>query len=107
MKRYLVFLILVFCILSCEKKDKLSVSCQGDCHNYSFKIGDETGAVTMNLTTHYTYDAFGSVSSASSSGTLTYTKTGNSYQVNQTVNYQTCKYTVEVSFEGDKSSCGN
>jgi hypothetical protein len=98
---------LTFSILSCEKKDKLSVTCQGDCHNYSFKIGDETGPVTMNLTTHYTYDALGSVSSASSSGTLNYQNSGNSYQVSQTVNYQTCKYTVEVSFEGDKSSCGN
>jgi len=61
----------------------------------------------MNLTTHYTYDALGSVSSASSSGTLTYQNSGNNYQVNQTVNYQTCKYTVEVTFEGDRSSCGN
>lgn len=72
-----------------------------------FKIGDETGPVTMNLTTYYTYDALGSVSSASSSGTLNYQNSGNSYQVSQTVNYQMCKYTVEVSFEGDKSSCGN
>ncbi len=104
MKRFLVILILIFSILSCEKKDKLSVTCQGDCHNYSFKIGDESGAVSMNLTTHYTYDALGSVSSASSSGTITFNNTGNSYQVSQTVNYTTCKYTVTVNGE---ASCGN
>jgi len=84
--------------------DKISVTCEGDCHSYSFKIGKETGPVTMNITTNYTYDSFGNVSTAKGSGTITYENSGNTYQVEQSVNYKTCKYTVTVNGE---SSCGN
>ncbi|MBN1953141.1 MAG: hypothetical protein JW801_18190 [Bacteroidales bacterium] len=104
MKKLLVILVFMPGILSCSKEEKLTVTCQGDCHNYSFKINNETGPVSANITTNYSYDSNGSVSQATASGTYTFENTGNSYQVRQVVNYSTCKYTVTVNNE---SSCGN
>jgi hypothetical protein len=108
MKKVLVILIaLMLSISFCKKEDDLIVTCQGDCHNYSFKIGNESGPITASMTVTYVYNSSGALASAHASGTLTYENSGNTYQVNQNVDYQTCKYTVEVSFEGKKTSCGN
>jgi hypothetical protein len=103
MKKLFVILIFVLSIISCGK-DKLTVTCQGTCHSYSYQIGDESGPVTMSFTTHYTYDSYGNVANVTSTGTLTFQNSGNTYQVDQVVNYGTCKYTVTVN--GDVS-CGN
>jgi hypothetical protein len=105
MKKLFIILVLVLSILSCKKeKDKLSVTCQGDCNNYSFKIGNETGPVSMNITSTYTYDSYGRVSQITGSGTYTYQNSGKTYQVQQVVNNLTCKYKITVNGE---SSCGN
>lgn len=103
MKKILILLIFALGIISCAK-DKISVTCTGTCHDYSFQIGKESGPVTMNITSHYNYDSFGSVASITSSGTLTFQDSGNTYQVDQVVNFATCKYTVTVNGE---YSCGN
>ncbi|TSA38756.1 MAG: hypothetical protein D4R64_02100 [Porphyromonadaceae bacterium] len=103
MKKLFVILIFALGIISCGK-DKISLTCEGNCNNYSFRIGKESGSVTMNITSHYSYDSNGNVSSVSSSGTLTFQNSGNTYHVDQVVNYSTCKYTVTVNGE---YSCGN
>jgi len=103
MKKLFIILIFAFSLISCGK-NKITVTCQGDCHNYSFQIGKESGPVTMNITTHYTYDSYGNVSNVTSSGTLTFQNSGNTYQVDQVINFSTCKYTVTVNGE---YSCGN
>lgn len=104
MTAILIISLLITCKKDEEKEKKISVTCQGDCHNYSFKIGNETGPGSADYTTYYSYDSYGNVSEAICTGTYTFQNTGNSYQVRQVVNYKTCKYTVTVNGE---SSCGN
>ena len=104
MKRFFYVILIFASLLSCGKDDKIALTCQGDCHNFSYAIGDETGAVTANITTNYTYGDFGNLVLATSSGTLTFQNSGNTYQIAIVVNYSTCKYTVTVNNE---STCGN
>jgi hypothetical protein len=107
MKKVLVILIaLMLSISFCKKEDELIVTCQGDCHNYSFKIGDESGAYSYSMSISYIYDSQG-LASATGSGSITFDNTGNTYQLYETVNYRTCKYNVKVTFEGNTADCGN
>ena len=105
MKKIILAILLFIGMASCSKDDdKLSLTCQGDCNNFSYKIGNESGAVTANFTTNYTYGEFGTLASATSTGTLTFENSGNTYQIKILVDYKTCKYTVTVNNE---STCGN
>jgi|GEM_PF-2640973 len=102
-----ILVVLATALISCKKDkddDKLSVTCHGDCNNFSFTIGNETGPVTANITSNYTYDSYGNITQVTSNGTLTYQNSGRTYQVNGVVNYITCKYKVTVNHE---YICGN
>jgi hypothetical protein len=107
MKKLFIILIVIISVFSCKKDDskpKIELTCQGDCHSYTYKIGNESGSASSNFTTSYSYDSSGKRTKATSIGTITYQSTGNTYHISQVVNYQTCKYTVTVDGVG---TCGN
>jgi hypothetical protein len=109
MKKLFIILTLLLSIISCEKKDKLSITCTGDCNNPGFTIEGETAAnVTLNYSSQYTYNNFGQVSKVTFSGTITYNDSGNTYQVSGTATLSPCSYTVTVTNgSGDKATCSH
>ncbi len=109
MKKLFIILSFLLCILSCEK-DKLSVTCNGDCDNPSFIVKGETGnnVTYSNWTNNITYDQYDNISKVTFSGTIIYNDSGNSYQVEGVANHSPCNYTLTVkNAAGEEATCGN
>jgi len=109
MKGFLIILTLLIGFSSCEK-NKLSVTCNGDCDDATFVIKGETGSdVTYsNFVNNITYDQYGDISKITFSGTVIYNDSGNSYQVSGVATHSPCSYTLTVTnADGEKASCSN
>lgn len=110
MKKLPVLLLFLLFPSSCELFNKLSVTCNGDCDDPSFKIEGESGSsVTYsNFNNQISYDQYGQVSKVTFSGTVTYNDSGNSYHVEGVANHSPCNYNLTVTDgEGNESSCSN
>ncbi|MBK7095315.1 MAG: hypothetical protein IPH57_09830 [Saprospiraceae bacterium] len=103
-KIYLVFLLFAGLIYCSKEEDNPFLTCKGACNNFSYKIGNESGDFTANLNTEITYGEFGPYALVTTTGTLTYDNSGNTYQIKIVIDYKTCKYTVTVN---NDFTCGN
>jgi|WetSurMetagenome_2_1015567.scaffolds.fasta_scaffold04701_3 hypothetical protein len=109
MKKMFLILTLLLSMLSCEKKDKLVVTCSGDCDNPEFIVeGESATNVTFNYSSNYTYDGFGNISKITFSGSVTYNTSGNTYQISGIINKSPCSYSITVTNGGgDKATCSH
>lgn len=109
MKKLFIILTVLLCILSCEK-DKLSVTCDGDCDDATFIVKGETGndVTYSNWTNNITYGQGGTISKVTFSGTIIYNDSGNSYHVEGVANHSPCNYTVTVkNAGGEEATCSH
>lgn len=104
MKKLIIILSFFVCILSCDKLDELSLTCEGDCNDITYIVDGETGV-------DVTYSNFNNVASIDKftfSGTIIYNDSGNSYHVEGEAIYSPCSFTITVRDEdGNEATCGN
>jgi len=102
MKKLIIILSFLLCIISCDKLGRLSLTCEGDCYDLTYLVDGETGV-------NVTYSNFNNVQSSDKftfSGTIIYNDSGNSYQVEGEAIYSPCSFTVTVTdADGNVATC--
>lgn len=88
----------------CDKSNDMELYCSGGCNSLNFGIVGESGNGTYSQKCTMEYNNVGQVVYQSCTGTLTYSESGHVYHYTAKINYETCKYYVEVD---DVGNCGD